>query len=203
MVNEKGNALIIGIFIGTIITAGAFYVYNLTSQKDNKIEVIEQLPTQPPPPPVESSAKPLVPLSAEETTDWKTYSFPEFGYSFKAPVNYLVDVRKPESTDTFVQYVYLQTHTPPDSDSISIGVEPSDSLEEGLKYDKVSRSNKQELVINNLTWTKFDAYTYQESVMYVIYKNGNMYAIDGSVRNSDRIFEIVSTFTFLDKSVAN
>lgn len=79
--NQKGNALILGILVGLLIAAGLFGVYYFGIQKA-ATPTTTTLATQPSSSGITS---PTPASSSDEASGWQTYQNSQYGFSFKYP----------------------------------------------------------------------------------------------------------------------
>jgi len=88
-VNQKGIApiAIILIIIGVLVVAGGLYYYQTQTEPD----IIQPSPTPSP-----------QPTTQDETADWKTYRNDEYGFEFKYPGEYEMDINKNTPLDDLV-----------------------------------------------------------------------------------------------------
>lgn len=195
--NRPMLSLIVVGFIMLLIGFTAGYLLGKTGVKSTTYNVAQTTYVTPTSIPVASPT--VVPTKAvEPVSAWKPYSYPEFKYSFKMPNAYVITLNGPSPTAANILQLlnFAGTNYEVGSNTFVVSVQSAVSLDEGVKNtEKLSPlTNKQEAVVNNQPWVRYNIGTGTNEAIYLTYINNRLYTIDGT--NEDLIKQVITTYQF-------
>ena len=150
-----------------------------------------------------TSQTPSVSATPNTITDWKTYSYPQFGYSFKIPAALFIRVEGISTTDG--KYSILQRIVTSYDERVGEYLGPgflvlsATSLEDGIKKiisGATPITNRQQVMIGDRQWTSFNLGIMNGETDYVLYLKNRLYIVGGNNTDYDLLKLIASTYLF-------
>lgn len=134
------------------------------------------------------------------TSSWKSYSYVDLGYSFRAPIGYEASVLDLDKGDNSLQTISInKVKNMPDPDGITISVMPASSIKDDDKLLAQFGINNAKSAgiteINNKEWHEYNIT--QVIILLDHFENNKLYTIY-SMNGSELIDKIIPTFKFTE-----
>lgn len=182
---KKGIVLSFIIILASVaLIIGAFFVLNNKPKSTNQITTQTASPS-----PVNES----VYTEAVDTSNWKTYTNTDLGFSVKHPSDYKID----ETSGSVVLYKGEKLKTPPNSPIDPYPIETSISiLDRGSSCGDCTAFKLQETKIASYRAQKVLDITHFNDIY--VYNNTNTRVFRVGYGSDSELYQILSTFKFTD-----